>query len=111
MAAVAVFVGSTTLAAVIVTVCRLVIMAGAAYTPFTTLPTGGLSDQFTATLPVPVREAANVADPPPPRETEVGPTDTPIGIRETVALAIWVESATLVAVTVTVCGLAIIGGA
>jgi hypothetical protein len=40
-----------------------------------------------------------------------GPTVTPTGIKETVALAVLVESAMLVAVTWPVCWLAIIAGA
>src|ERR1700735_442699 len=48
--AVAVLVGSATLEAVIVTVSRLEMVAGAVYTPFAKIPTAGLSDQVTAVL-------------------------------------------------------------
>ena len=81
------------------------------YTPFTSVPTAGLSDQLTAVLLLPVTQAVNVADAPTPSDAEAGPNVTPIGIKDTVALAAFVESATLVAVTVTLCWLAIIAGA
>ena len=75
------------------------------------LPTAGLSDHVTAVLPVPVTPAVKVADWPAASDAEAGPTVTPIGCNVTVALAVFVESATLVAVSVTVCWLATIGGA
>ena len=109
--AVAVLVGSATLDAVMVTVWRLEMVAGAVYTPFTIVPTAGLSDQVTAVLPVPVTEALKVADAPAPSDTEAGPIVTATGVSDTVALAVFVVSAALVAVTVTICLLAIIGGA
>jgi hypothetical protein len=109
--AVAVLVESATLDAVIVTVCWLEMVAGAVYTPFTMVPTAGLSDQVTAPLLVPVTEELKVADAPPPSDTEAGPIVTATGVRDTRALAVLVESAALVAVTVIVCGLAIIAGA
>jgi hypothetical protein len=111
MLAVAVFVESSTLAAVSVIVWRLAIEAGAVYTPFTIVPTTGLSDQLTAVLPDPVTEAVNVAVVPTPSDTEAGPNVTPLGINDTVALAAFVESATLVAVTVTLCLIAMVAGA
>ena len=73
------------------------------YTPFTIVPTAGLSDQVTAVLLVPVTEVVNVADWPPVRETVAGPTVTATGVSDTVAVAVFVESAALVAVMVTVC--------
>ena len=109
--AIAVLVGSATLDAIIVTVCRMETVAGAVYTPFTMVPTAGLSDQVTAVLPVPVTEALNVAAAPAPSDAEAGPIDTATGVRDTVAIAVLVVSAALVAVTVTVCWLAIIAGA
>jgi hypothetical protein len=109
--AVAVLVGSATLDAVTVTVCWLGMVAGAVYTPFTMVPTAGLSDQVTAVLLVPVTEALKVADAAAPSETEAGPIVTATGVRDTVALAVLLVSAALVAVTVTVCWLAIIAGA
>jgi hypothetical protein len=110
-AAVAVLVGSATLDAVIVTVWRLEMVAGAVYTPFTMVPTAGLSDQVTAVLLFPVTEALKVADAATPSDTDAGPIVTATGVRATVALAVLVESAALVAVTVTVCLLAIVAGA
>jgi hypothetical protein len=62
-------------------------------------------------LLAPVTEAPKVADSPAPSDAEAGPIDTATGVRDTVALAVLVESAELVAVTVTVCWLAIIAGA
>jgi hypothetical protein len=67
------------------------------------VPTAGLSDQVTALLLDPLTEALNVAAPPTPRFTEPGPTATTTGISDTVALASLLESAALVAITVTVC--------
>jgi hypothetical protein len=110
-AAVAILVGSATLDAVIVTVCPLEMVAGAVYTPFTMVPTAGLSDQVTAVLPVPVTEALNVAAAPAPSDAEAGPIVTATGVSDTVALAVLVESAALVAVTVTVWSFATIAGA
>jgi hypothetical protein len=109
--AVAVLLGSARLAAVIVTVCRLETVAGAVYTPFVMVPTAGLSDQVTAVLPVPVTEAVNVAAPPAPSDTEAGPIVNSTGVKDTMALAFLVVSATLVAVTVTVWRFATIAGA
>lgn len=60
---------------------------------------------------VPLTDALNVADWPAPTAAEPGATVTAIGCRDTVALADLVESATLVAVIVTVCWAAISVGA
>jgi hypothetical protein len=109
--AVAVLVGSATLDAIIVTLSRLEIVEGAVYTPFTMVPTAGLSDQVTAVLPVPMTEALKVADAPAPSDAEAGPIVTATGVSDTVAFAVFVVSAALVAVTVTIRSLAIIGGA
>jgi hypothetical protein len=76
-----------------------------------TVPTAGLRDQVTAVLLVPVTEAVKVAEAPPPSVAEAGPTVTPTGIKEMVALAVLVESALLVAVIVTVCPLVMVFGA
>jgi hypothetical protein len=78
-------------------------LAGAVYVPFTNVPTLGFIDQVTAVLLVPVTEALKVADAPAPSATEPGPTVTPTGCSETAALAVFVASAELVAITVTVC--------
>ena len=75
------------------------------------VPTARLSDQVTARLLVPVSEALNVADAPAPSDTAPGPTVTPTGCSDTVATAVLVGSCALVAVTVTVCWLAIVAGA
>jgi hypothetical protein len=109
--AVAVLVGSATLDAVIVTVFRLETVAGAVYTPLTMVPIAGLSDQVTPVLLLPVTEALNVAAAPAPSDTEAGPIVTATGVRATVALAVLVVSAALVAVTVTVSCFATIVGA
>ena len=74
-------------------------------------PTAGLRDQVTAVLLVPVTEAVKVAEAPTPSDTEAGATVTPVGVKDTVALAVLVESAMLVAVIVTVCALLIEAGA
>src|SRR6202167_4837040 len=108
--AVAVLVGSATLDAVTVTVSLLEIVAGAVYTPFTMVPAAGLSDQVTAVLLVPVTDALKVADAAAPSETEAAPIVTATGVRDTVALAVLLVSAALVAVTATVWWFAIIAG-
>ena len=69
------------------------IVAGAVYTPFTTVPTAGLSSHVTAVLPVPVTEALKVADCPLLRIADAGATVTLIGCKVAVALAVLVESA------------------
>ena len=109
--AVAVLVGSAALDAVTVTVCWFEIVAGAVYIPFTMVPAAGLSDPVTAVLLVPVTEALKVADAAAPSETVAGPIVTATGERDTVAVAVLVVSAALVAVTVTVCWLATMAGA
>jgi hypothetical protein len=109
--AVALLVGSATLDAITVTVCWLEMVAGAVYTPFTMVPAAGLSDQVTAVLLAPVTDALKVADAEAPSETDAGPIVTATGVRDTAAVAVLVVSATLVAVTVMDCWLAIIVGA
>ena len=109
--AVAVLVLSAELFAMTVTVWELLIVAGAVYTPFTKVPTDGLIDQVTALLLVPVTEALKVADAPAPRDTEDGAIVTPTWFKDTVEVSIFVGSATLVAVIVTVCGVPTIAGA
>ena len=69
------------------------------------------TDQFTDVLLVPVTVAAKVAEAPTPTDAVDGPSVTATGVKDTVALAVLVESATLVAVTVTVCWLAMGMGA
>jgi len=70
-----------------------------------------LRDQLTAGLLAPVTAASKAAEAPALTDTELGPTVTPIGCNDTMAAAVFVESAALVAVTVMVCWLAITGGA
>jgi hypothetical protein len=53
-------------------------------------------------LLAPVTEAVKLADAPAPSEAEAGPIVTATGVRDTVALAVLVLSAALVAVTVIV---------
>ena len=59
MEAVADFVGSATLVAVMVTVCEELIEAGAVYRPLTSVPTAGFIDQVTAVFVLPVTVAVN----------------------------------------------------
>ena len=84
------------------------------YTPLVTVPTGGATVQFTATLLVPLTTAAKLADCPPVSETVEGDTEMDTveggGVKETVAEAALVESVALVAVTVTVvCNVTVLG--
>ena len=110
--AVAVLVGSATLDAVMVTVCSAARRWREQCTRRSTMvPTAGLSDHVTPVLLLPVTEALNVADAPAPSDTEAGPIVTATGVRDTVALAVLVVSAALVAVTVTVSCFATIVGA
>ena len=70
------------------------------------VPTLGLIDHFTAVLLVPVTVAVNCWLPPASRFAADGITETPTGINVRLALPDFAGSATLVAVTVTVCWLA-----
>jgi hypothetical protein len=51
--------GSATLVAVMVTFCEALIVEGAVYRPFDTVPREGGRDQVTAVLVVPLTVAAN----------------------------------------------------
>jgi hypothetical protein len=102
---------SAALFAVIVTVCWLAMIDGAWYTPFVIVPTWGLKDHVTAVFEVPVTVGLIVALWPPISVADVGPTVNPIICNDTDALASLVESATLVAVIVTVSELLIVAGA
>ena len=76
------------------------------------LPTAGLSDQVTAVFGVPATAAVNVWVCEGVRVTLPGVTATLTGgVSEMVAEAVLVESATLVAVTVTVWTAAMVDGA
>lgn len=75
------------------------------------VPTDGDMDQFTLVLLDPVTVALNVADPPPLREVLAGDTETATGTSDNFALALFVELAALIAVTVKVWADAIVAGA
>jgi hypothetical protein len=112
----ALFAGSAWLVAVTVTVCCVVMLEGAVYSPVVVPiePTSGLIDHVTAVFVVPETAAVNCCVCDGPRLTVVGETDTLTtagGTSVTVAEALFVESAWLVAVTVTVCCVVMLEGA
>jgi hypothetical protein len=114
--AAAVLVESATLVAVTVTVCWEVTLAGAVYRPDEEIePTFGEMDQVTAVLEVPVTVAANCwGGDAGVKLTLAGATDTDTvadGTSVTVAAAVLLVSATLVAVTATVCWEVMLAGA
>ena len=104
--------GSAALAAVTVTVCAEAMVAGAVYTPAARVPTDGDIDQFTLVLADPLTVALNVLDCPPVSEADEGVMliDTE-AFNDTVAVALLVPSAALVALTVTDCGVVTNAGA
>ena len=104
---------SAALVAITCTVTGDGTVAGAVYKPFTMLPVAGFKDQFTAVLLVPVTVALNCCDWPAESDIVPGLTVTLIGAadKETVAVAILVGSATLVAVIAIVCAAPIVEGA
>ena len=112
--AVPVLVPSATLVAVTVTVCKVVTVAGAEYSPVAViLPApAGLKLQFTAVLANPLTLAENCCDCPPPRLTVAGVKIMVIGggFKVIVAEADFDVSATLVAVTVTICCAVMVAG-
>ena len=57
--AVADFVGSATLVAVMVTVCAALMLEGAVYNPFDRVPSEGGMDQVTEVFELPLTAAAN----------------------------------------------------
>jgi hypothetical protein len=105
--AVAVFVVSATLVAVMVTVCEDVIELGAVYNPEGEIvPTGELSDQVTAVFVVPDTEAVNCWVCDAPRVAEAGLMEIETlepGVTVRLAPALFVGSAALTAVTMIVC--------
>ena len=114
--AVPVLEGSPTLVAVMVTDCVPLMVEGAVYNPFDKVPIEGLMDQVTEVLALPVTSAVNCAvfEAVSAALEGLTPTLTPPpagGVSVTVALADFVESATLVAVTVISSGLLITEGA
>jgi hypothetical protein len=96
-----------------VTVCGLPSAAGAEYRPLLEIvPTAGLTDHVTAVFVVPVTAAANCWVPEGATLAVDGLTVTcTAGTTVTLAVAVLLVSATLVAVTVTVCGLVSVAGA
>jgi hypothetical protein len=87
---------------------------GATYSPVVApiAPIAGLTVQVTDVLEVPVTLALNLCNSEAPRVTEVGLTETrTTGFRKTEDVADFVGSATLVAITVTLCAALIDGGA
>ena len=111
--AVADLVGSCTLVAVTVTVCGLPSVAGAVYRPpLEIVPTAGLTDHVTAVFVVPVTVAVNCCVCDGVKLAVDGLTVTCMGgTMVTLAVAVLLVFATLVAVTVTVCGLPSVAGA
>ena len=107
------FVGSAVLVAVIVTVWLLVIELGAVYSPKAdTAPTVGLRVQMTAVFVVPAMLAVNCCVCDVDKVEFDGLTETATGgFKVTEALADLVGSAALVAMTVTVCCAVIEDGA
>ena len=101
------FVASATLVAVMVTVWAALITEGAVYNPFDILPSKGVMVQVTEVFALPVRVAVNCLLWEAVRLAFRGLTLmlTPLtaGVSWTVALADLEESATLVAVIVTDC--------
>ena len=91
----------------------LVTVAGAVYRPVDVrLPTPGFNDHVTDVLVVPETVAENCCVWPGASWLLPGLTEIAIpGIKVTLAVAAWVESALLVAVIVTVCTLAMFDGA
>jgi hypothetical protein len=106
------FVGSAALAAVTVTVCAEAMVAGAVYTPTAKVPSEGDIDQSTLVLLDPLTVALNVLDCPAVSEAEEGVMliDTE-GVNDTMAVALLVLSAALVALTVTDCDVVTNAGA
>jgi hypothetical protein len=109
----ALLVRSATLVAVTVTVCWLAMVAGAVYEPaLPIVPVFGLRLQVTAALLLPETVAVNCCVCEGVKAAVEGVTLTVTGgVNVTVADELFVVSAALVAVTVTVCWLAIVLGA
>jgi hypothetical protein len=100
----ALFVASAALVAVTVTLCAVKMVAGAIYKPFAVItPTDGFSAHVTPLFDVPETLAANVMLCDALRFAAPGDTETTTGgTSDTVATAVFVGSAMLVAVMVTV---------
>jgi len=111
--ALAVLVGSAVLVAVTVTPFEPLTVSGAVYNPVLEIdPVDGLKDQVTDVSLALLTDASNccVCEALTPAVPGVTVIDT-AGFNVTVALALFVGSAMLVAVTVTVCALLILEGA
>jgi hypothetical protein len=104
---------SATLVAITVTVCDELSDTGAEYTPLLVmLPSPGFNDHVTPEFFVPDTVAANCACFPGPTCMLFGVTEiVTLGFKVTAAVAVWVESALLVALIVTVCRLGMFEGA
>ena len=111
--AVAIFEMSATLVAVTRTVCGVVIVAGAVYTPLDEmLPKMGLIFQVTALFVLPVTDALKVCVCEGVRPTVSAAIEILTGgTSEIWPLAVFAGSAMLVAVTVTVCAVVRLAGA
>src|SRR5262249_52953895 len=112
MDAVAVLGGSARLATVSKIVFSALIVYGALFTPFASVPTAGDSGHVAPVVVVPLIDTLNwlvwLAE----TVAAVGLTAIPtVGTRVIVAVADFVVSAVLVAVTVTVCWLVMVAGA
>ena len=107
MLALADTVGSATLVADILTVCAVVIVDGALYSPLLTVPTCGETVHTTPVLEVPPIAAENCCDCPLPRAIELGDNEivtfgVAVGFSETLVDAlVAIPPTTAVAVTVT----------
>ena len=75
------------------------------------VPADGDMDQVTLVLVEPVTVVVNVADCPPVSEADVGEIAIVTGAKEITAVSLFVESAALTAVTVTVCAEPMVAGA
>jgi len=104
MTALADLVESAMLVAATVMLCCVVIVEGALYIPFVTVPIAGVTDQATAVFELPVTDAENCIDWLGDSDAEEGDmdTDTGLGCSMTEALAVAPGASELVAINVTV---------
>jgi hypothetical protein len=110
--AVALLVASATLVAVNIMVCVALMLAGAVYSPpLVTVPMAGDRDQVTEVLLEPETVLVNGWLCPALSDALVGDTVTLTGVSVMLAVALFVVSATLVAVNVIVCVAVMLDGA